>query len=67
MKSQFIQFNKLDQVRATSISSMVRGKLQILPQETLVKDHLIDGDEVVFQIDSINFWIKLSYQMHALT
>ena len=65
MQQSYDLFNKLDMVRATSvIKASARATLnKALALECEVKEHLADGDEVLFQIDSINFWLCVNFNL----
>lgn len=36
-----------------------------LPETGVIKDHLQDGEEIFFEITSINFWLKVNFRLYA--
>ena len=56
-------FQSLDAVRAFNIT-MVKDKLFNLKDEFLASEYLQDNDEVLFEIDSTNLWLKVNFQLY---
>ena len=57
-------FQSLDGVRAFNITK-VQNKQLDLKDEFMVSDHLSDGEEVLFEIDSANFWLRIKFQLYS--
>ena len=55
-------FQSLDAVRAFNIT-MVKDKMFNLKDEFIVSDYLQDNDEVLFEIDSANLWLKINFSL----
>ena len=55
-------FQSLDAVRAFNIT-MVKDKLLNLKDEFIASEYLQDNDEVLFEIDSANLWLKINFQL----
>jgi len=36
-----------------------------LPLDSYITDFLADGDEILFYVDSINFWLKVNFKMYC--
>ena len=55
-------FQSLDGVRAFNITKVLNQQLN-LKEDFLVSDYLDPDEEVLFEIDSANFWLKLKFQL----
>ena len=53
-------FQSLDGVRAFNITK-VQNKQLDLKDDFMVSDYLSDGEEVLFEIDSSNFWLRIKF------
>ena len=53
-------FQSLDGVRAFNITK-VQNKQLDLKEDFLVSDFLSDGEEVLFEIESFNFWLRIKF------
>jgi hypothetical protein len=65
LQDTFLEFNKLSMLRATNITKIQNKKFE-LPPDSLISDFLADGDEIMFFVDSINFWLKVNFKMYCL-
>ena len=43
---------------------MVKDKMFNLKDEFIVSDYLQDNDEVLFEIDSANLWLKINFSLY---
>ena len=55
-------FASLDAVRAFNIT-MVKDKQVNLKDDFIVSKYLKDNDEVLFEIDSTNLWLRVKFQL----
>ena len=62
MQDDFAMFSRLQNVRVLNLTKK-NGKRQELPEEGLIGDHLIDGEEVYFKGDSLNLWLKINFRL----
>ena len=53
-------FQSLDGVRAFNITKEKNKQLN-LKEEFIISDYLNDGEEVLFEIDSSNFWLRIKF------
>ena len=42
---------------------MVKNKQPILKEHFLVADYMQDNDEILFEIDSTNIWLRIKFQL----
>ena len=55
-------FQSLDAVRAFNIT-MVKDKQVNLKDDFIAAEYLQDNDEVMFEIDSLNLWLRVKFQL----
>jgi hypothetical protein len=36
-----------------------------IPETGIISDYLQDGEEVFFEITSINFWLKVNFRLYS--
>jgi hypothetical protein len=63
VQDNFELFKGLQLVRVFNLTRK-RGKRMELPTEGLVGDYLIDGEEIYFRLESLNFWLKVEYRLY---
>lgn len=64
MQDNFLLFKRLQNVRALNVTKK-GGKRQELPLEGIISDHLKDGEEIYFQVESMNFWLKVNFRLYS--
>lgn len=60
MKNSHIDFQSLNFVKAFNITK-VSDKLLNLKEDYIVADYLSPDEEVLFEIDSANFWLRIKF------
>lgn len=66
MQDNFLLYKNLQMVRALNITAK-QGKRQELPLEDMVGQHLKDGEEIYFRVESMNFWLKVNFKLSSTT
>ena len=64
MKNSHIDFQSLNFVKAFNITK-VSDKLLNLKEEYIVSDYLKPDEEVLFEIDSANFWLRIKFKLYT--
>ena len=64
MKNSHIDFQSLNFVKAFNITK-VSDKLLNLKEDYIVADYLSPDEEVLFEIDSANFWLRIKFQLYT--
>ena len=56
-------FQSLDCVRAFNITKVSNKQLD-LKEDFVISDYLSDGEEILFEIDSSNLWLRVKFQLY---
>ena len=64
MQDNFQLFKTLDGLRAHNLSKKTK-RLADLPETGTISDYLQDGEEIFFELSSINFWLKVNFKLYS--
>ena len=56
-------FEQLDGVRAFNIT-MKKDKFRVLNDSDVIDESFKDDDHIFFEIDSLNFWLRIKFQLY---
>ena len=56
-------FESLDGVRAFNIT-MKKDKHRVLTERDTIDENFVDGDQIFFEINSLNFWLRIKFLLY---